>query len=283
MLFSLNANSSINCKKFAAAKTPHKLRAEFDNRASYQQVYTNVLKNLGDHRKQLSWHSHFQARGNPSQFAHIIDAAGNAGLGFRKLMLDSPTRFVEIFDLSSEALAEAKNSGIPNTQLHKSNILHLQRSNQKNKVSAESVDGVQSSNAVYMLSKPEFVEFLVEAHRVLKVGGIFTLSSMKHATKLQSETFLRSMKEEIQKMEENSRVSKGASAIFFEANKKLMTKSPTKHDPGVVIKLAELLGFEYTEGSYAQYYNSNGYFLAFKKASNPKPNSIKIEELLKYL
>lgn len=285
ILFKLNLFAStkrIHCKTIAST-APHQLRSEFDNSAQYQNAYTRVISRLEDHKMQLAWHSFYQAGWNQNKAVKIIDAGGNAGLGRNQLKHDSPKRQVEIFDLSKDALNEARRNGVKKSDTHQSNIISLRRNSGKSRVAARSIDGVMTSNVLYMLSKKELIKFFQEANRVLVNEGTLSISTMKKASKEQANNFLHALKAEVKNLEESGQVKEGDANTFFEANTKLMKRSPTPHNPHIVLELAREMGFKLIPNSYGEFYLGNAYFMALKKVSEPNHDLTRAMELLKEL
>ena len=230
----------------------------------YPLIYDQVLRRLSFHQQLRRLHSKAMPYGTPSVPVKILDAGGGTGLVAGAAVEEDPNRDVEIFDRSEAMLLQARAQGFSDEILHNSDIQEMVRRDGKI-VDSNSIDGVMSSNVIYLLNREQILAFFKEVHRVLKKGGRFSVSSMLKADMKVHMDFLRDAIAETKSLEDRLELPLGASEILSSSNRQLLKRAPTLLSFQEVAALAAEAGLHHLTEYDQHAYEGAGFFMVFRK------------------
>ncbi len=247
--------------------------------SQYREVYDQVLQHLSYHQILRQTHSQWMPNGDENYHPIILDLGAGTGLVAREMIKSDYHRQVELFDSSTTMLSVAMERNakarsvkrIPGNRFHLSDVTHLVRAD-GNLVPDGSVDGVTMNNVIYLLPMEAVRRTFQEIQRVLKVDGVFSLSTMREASPEIHQAFLASVTAEVGELEKNHRVGVGASKILDSANKALLKRDPTKFTASQLQQLGAEFDLKVIFADENSFYGGAGVFMVFKKVSSSLNN-----------
>jgi ubiquinone/menaquinone biosynthesis C-methylase UbiE len=236
------------------------LKAEFSDKSQYPLVYDSVLELYGPHYQLRKMHSRVQPRGKVT----IFDAGGGTGIVATHVMRDDPKRTVEIFDDSKVMTDVALTKGFDPKKIHTFDIKKFIR-NDGILVPDGSVDGIIANHVIYLLPLEEIEQCFDEARRVLRVGGVLSIASVRTLELEAMLRFLQTAKAASLRKEALGLIPVGSTEIAYSTNLRLTNRPPSTFLNEEIIALGKARGFKPIEGENHVIYDGAAFFVAFTK------------------
>lgn len=197
----------------------------FSTKGVYQSVY-NIIRFLGIYQDALSFHMD-PIKTLPDN-AVVIEAGGGTGLMNARARKLRPDLKLYLMDINPAMTEQAAENGIPREMIQICSITDMAINNVR--VANASVDHIFSHSVIWGLPNP--VEFVKEAQRVLKPGGLVTVTTITRPYEELVPYFLKTMDDNFATVEKLGLIQHEQRTKFIEQNSHILgaVKSPQSKD-----------------------------------------------------
>ena len=232
--------------------------------ADYVSVYDKGVSLFTSYLAFCRMHAAMMPKGP----VRILDAGGGTGNIALTIMQENKEAEVHLLDLNKAMVKFAIKKGFPEDRTHIASITDMKK-NTGEPFLESSFDGVVVNNVLYILTSEEVEKAFQALARILKPGGVLSISGpRKKTTKEEKYMYIQHLKEILNESVRAGKVTRDVSLKFLEANRELIARLNSPMEEKDLIAIARRHGFLLMIALEA--HNEMSHFVIFERISSRK-------------